>query len=144
MLVVVTLSIVQHSAVLQVDKGLIICLIFDSPMQIHPIALSIVWTFVDVLLGCLCLLYNCSFILDQLVCSHFLSYPSRPLDNGFLTSAPSMLSFIHLGLQIFIGLLIVRIVHCRGKNILIGVLRRMHHLVAAAFQTCYVGGLEKE
>ena len=64
-------------------------------------------------------------------------------------SSPSMLSFVHLGLQIFIGLLIVRIVHCRGENILTGILRRMHHLVAAAaaaaFQTCcYVGGLEKE
>ena len=57
-----------------------------------------------------------------------------------------MLSFVHLSLQIFIGLLIARIVHCKGKNILIGVLRHMHHLVAAAFQTCccYVGGLEKE
>ena len=56
-----------------------------------------------------------------------------------------MLSFIHLGLQIFVGLLIVHIVHCRGENILIGVLRRTHHLIAAAFQTCccYVGGLEK-
>ena len=67
------------------------------------------------------------------------------MDNGFLTSSPSMLlSFVHLGLQIFIGLLIARIVHCRGENILIGVLRHMYHLVAAAFQTCYVGGLEKE
>ena len=44
------------------------------------------------------------------------------MDNGFLTSSPSMLSFVHLGLQIFIGLLIVRIVRCRGENI--GVLRR--------------------
>ena len=57
-----------------------------------------------------------------------------------------MLSFVHLGLQIFVGLLIAFIVHCRGENILIGVLRRMHHLVtaAAAFQTCYIGGLEKK
>ena len=56
-----------------------------------------------------------------------------------------MLSFIHLGLQIFVGLLIACIVRCRGENIPIGVLLRMHHLVAAAFQTCcYVGGLEKE
>ena len=56
-----------------------------------------------------------------------------------------MSSFVHLGLQIFVGLLIARIVHYRGENIPIGVLRRMHHLVAA-FQTCccYVGGLEKE
>ena len=122
-LVVVTLSIVQCSIVLRADKGLIICLIFASPIQLHPIALSVVWTFVDVLLGCLCLLYNCSFILEQLVCSRFLSYPSRHLDNGFLTSSPSMLlSFVHLGLQIFVGLLIAHIVHCRGKNILIGVL----------------------
>ena len=66
------------------------------------------------------------------------------MDNGFLTSSPSMLSFVHLGLQIFVGLLIARIVNCRGENILIGVLRHMHHLIAAAFQTCYVGGLEKE
>ena len=132
-LVVVTLSIVQRSVVLRVDRGLIICLIFASPIQLHPIALSVVWTFVDVLVGCLCLL--CSFILEQLVCSHFLSYPSRPLDNGFLTSSPSMLSFVHLGLQIFVGLLIAYIVHCRGENILIGVLRRMHHLTDA-FQTC--------
>ena len=70
-LVVMTLSIVQHSVVLRVDKGLIICLIFASPIQLHPIALSVVWTFVDILLGCLCLLYNCSFILEQLVCSRF-------------------------------------------------------------------------
>ena len=125
------------------DKGLIICLIFASPIQPHPIALSVVWTFVDFLLGCLCLL--CSFVLERLVCSRFSSYPSRPLDNGFLTLSPSMLSFTHLGLQIFVGLLIVRIVHCRGENILIGVLQHMHHLVAA-FQTCCccVGGLEKE
>ena len=145
-LVVVTLSIVQHSIVLWGDKGLIICLIFASLIQPHPIALSVVWTFIDVLLGCLCLLYNCSSILEQLVCSHFLSYPSRPLDNGFLTSSPSMLSFVHLGLQIFVDLLIACIVHCRGENIPIGVLRRMHCLVAAAFQTCccYVGGLEKK
>ena len=58
------------------------------------------------------------------------------MDNGFLTSSPRMLSFVHLGLQIFVGLLIARIVHCRGENIPIGVLRRMHHLIAAAFQTC--------
>ena len=70
-LVVVTLSIVQHSIVLRVDRGLIICLIFASLIQLHPVALSVVWTFVDVLLGCLCLLYDCSFILEQLVCSHF-------------------------------------------------------------------------
>ena len=145
-LVVVALSIVQRSIVLRGDKGLIICLIFASPIQPHPIALSVVWTFVDALLGCLCLLYNCSFVLEQLVCSRFLSYPSRPLDNGFLTLSPIMLSFVHLGLQIFVGLLIARIVHCRGKNIPIGVLRHMHHLIATAFQTCccYVGGLEKE
>ena len=68
-LVVVTLSIVQRSVVLRVDKGLIICLIFASPIQLHPIALSVVWTFIDILLGCLCLL--CSFVLEQLVCSHF-------------------------------------------------------------------------
>ena len=43
-LVVVTLSIVQHSVVLRVDKGLIICLIFASPIQLHPIALSVVCT----------------------------------------------------------------------------------------------------
>ena len=118
--VVVTLSIVQHSIVLWGDKGLIVCLIFASPIQPRPIALSVVWTFVDVLLGCLCLL--CSFVLEQLVCSCFLSYPSRPLDNGFLTSSPSMSSFVHLGLQIFVGLLIVRIVHCKGENIPTGVL----------------------
>ena len=70
-LVVVTLSIVQHSVVPRVNKGLMICLIFASPVQLHPIALSVVWTFVDILLGCLCLLYNCSFILEQLVCSRF-------------------------------------------------------------------------
>ena len=70
-LVVVTLSIVQCSIVLRGDKGLIICLIFASPIQLHPIALSVVWTFIDILLGCLCLLYNCSFILKQLVCSRF-------------------------------------------------------------------------
>ena len=70
-LVVVTLSIVQCSVVLRVDRGLIICLIFASLIQLHPIALSVVWTFVDVLLGCLCPLYDCSFILEQLVCSHF-------------------------------------------------------------------------
>ena len=70
-LVVVTLSIVQLSIMLWVDKGLIICLIFASPIQLHPIVLSVVWTFADILLGCLCLLYNCSFILEQLVCSHF-------------------------------------------------------------------------
>ena len=64
-LVVVTLSIVQCSVVLRVDKGLIICLIFASPIQLHPIAMSVVWTFINVLLGCLCLL--CSFILEQLV-----------------------------------------------------------------------------
>ena len=122
-LVVVTLSIVQRSIVLRVDKGLIICLIFASPIQLHPIALSVLWTFVDILLGCLCLLYNYSFILELLVCSRFSSYPSRPLNNGFLTSSPSMLlSFIHLGLQIFVGLLIACIVHCRGENILTGVL----------------------
>ena len=69
--VVVTLSIVQRSVVLRVDKGLIICLIFASPIQLHPIALSVVWTFVDVFRGCLCLLYNCSFVLEQLVCSRF-------------------------------------------------------------------------
>ena len=145
-LVVVTLSIVQCSVVLRVDRGLIICLIFASLIQLHPIALSVVWTFVDILLGCLCLLYDCSFVLEQLVCSRFLSYPSRLLDNGFLTSSPSMLSFVHLGLQIFVGLLIACILPCRGENIPIGVLRRMHHLAAAAFQTCccYVGGLEKE
>ena len=68
-LVVVTLSIVQCSIVLWGDKGLIICLIFASQIQPRPIALSVVWTFIDVLLGCLCLL--CSFILEQLVCSHF-------------------------------------------------------------------------
>ena len=68
-LVVVTLSIVQHSVVLWINKGLIICLIFASLIQLHPIALSVVWTFVDLLLGCLCLL--CSFILEQLVCSRF-------------------------------------------------------------------------
>ena len=121
-LVVMTLSIVQRSIVLRVDRGLIICLIFASLIQLRPVALSVVWTFVDVPLGCLCLLYDCSFILEQLVCSRFLSYPSRLLDNGFLTSSPSMLSFVHLSLQIFIGLLIVHIVHCRGENILIGVL----------------------
>ena len=70
-LVVVTLSIVQHSIVLWVDKGLIICLIFASPTQLYPIALSVVWTIIDVLLGCLCLLYYCSFILEQLVCNRF-------------------------------------------------------------------------
>ena len=69
LLVVATLSIVQRSVVLQGNTGLIICLIFASPIQPHPIALSVVWTFIDVLLGCLCLL--CSFILEQLVCSHF-------------------------------------------------------------------------
>ena len=68
-LVVVTLSIVQRSIVLWGDKGLIICLILASSIQPHPIALSAVWTFVDVLLGCLCLL--CSFVLEQLVCSRF-------------------------------------------------------------------------
>ena len=68
-LVVATLSIVQRSVVLRGDKGLIICLIFASQIQPHPIALSVVWTFIDVLLGCLCLL--CSFVLEQLVCSHF-------------------------------------------------------------------------
>ena len=68
-LVVATLSIVQRSIVLQGDKGLIMCLIFASPIQPHPIVLSVVWTFVDVLLGCLCLL--CSFVLEQLVCSRF-------------------------------------------------------------------------
>ena len=61
---------------------------------------------------------------------------SRLLDNGFLTSSPSMLSFVHLGLQIFVGWLIACIVHCRDENIPIGVLRRTHHLIAAAFQTC--------
>ena len=66
---VATLSIVQHSVVLRGDKGLIICLIFASPIQLYPIALSVVWTFVDILLGCLCLL--CSFVLEQLVCSRF-------------------------------------------------------------------------
>ena len=70
-LVVVTLSIVQRSVVPRVDKDLIICLIFASLIQLHPIALSVVWTFIDVLLGCLCLLYNCSFIPEQLVCSCF-------------------------------------------------------------------------
>ena len=70
-LVVVTLSIVQHSIALRGIKGLIICLIFASPIQLRPIALSVVWTFIDILLGCLCLLYNCSFILEQLVCSRF-------------------------------------------------------------------------
>ena len=70
-LVVVTLSIAQSSVVLWVDKGLIICLIFASPIQLHPIALSVLWTFIDILLGCLCLLHNCSFILEQLVCSRF-------------------------------------------------------------------------
>ena len=69
LLVVATLSIVQRSVVLRGDMGLIICLIFASLIQPHPIALSVVWTFIDVLLGCLCLL--CSFILEQLVCSHF-------------------------------------------------------------------------
>ena len=68
-LVVATLSIVQCSVVLRGDNGLIICLIFASPIQPHPIVLNVVWTFVDVLLGCLCLL--CSFILEQLVCSRF-------------------------------------------------------------------------
>ena len=68
-LVVVTLSIVQCSIVLRGDKGLIICLIFASPIQLCPIALSVVWSFVDILLGCLCLL--CYFILEQLVCSRF-------------------------------------------------------------------------
>ena len=68
-LVVATLSIVQHSVVLWGNKGLIICLIFASPIQPHPIALSVVWTFLDILLGCLCLL--CSFVLEQLVCSCF-------------------------------------------------------------------------
>ena len=70
-LVVVTLSIVQRSVVVQVDRGLIICLIFASLIQLCPVALSVVWTFVDVFLGCLCPLYDCSFILEQLVCSHF-------------------------------------------------------------------------
>ena len=70
-LVVVTLSIVQHSDVLWVNRGLIICLIFASSIQLRPVALSVVWTFIDVLLGCLCPLYDCSFILEQLVCSHF-------------------------------------------------------------------------
>ena len=70
-LVVVTLSIVQCSIMLRVDKGLIICLIFASPIQLHPIALSVVWTFIDILMGCLCLLYNCFLILEQLVCSRF-------------------------------------------------------------------------
>ena len=70
-LVVVTLSIVQRSVVLRVDRGLIICLIFASPIQLRPVALSVVWTFVDVLLGCLCLLYECSFVLEHLVCSRF-------------------------------------------------------------------------
>ena len=68
-LVVATLSVVQHSVVLRGDKGLIICLIFASLIQPHPIALSVVWTFADVLLGCLCLL--CSFVLEQLVYSRF-------------------------------------------------------------------------
>ena len=70
-LVVVTLSIVQCSVVLRVDRGLIICLIFASPIQLRPVALSAVLTFVDVPLGCLCLLYDCSFVLEQLVCSRF-------------------------------------------------------------------------
>ena len=68
-LVVATLSIVQCIVVLRGDKGLIICLSFASPIQPHPIAFSVVWTFVDVLLECLCLL--CSFVLEQLVCSRF-------------------------------------------------------------------------
>ena len=66
-LVVVTLSIVQRSVVLRVDKGLIICLIFASPIQLHPIALSVVWTFVDVLLGCLCYITVLSFLSSQYV-----------------------------------------------------------------------------
>ena len=70
-LVVVTLSIVQRSIVLWGDRGLIICLIFASSIQLRPIALSVVWTFIDVLLGCLCPLYDCSFVLEQLVCSRF-------------------------------------------------------------------------
>ena len=70
-LVLVTLSIAQCSIVLLGDKGLIICLIFASPIQLHPIALSVAWTFVDILLGCFCLLYNCSFVFEQLVCSRF-------------------------------------------------------------------------
>ena len=70
-LVVVTLSIVQHSIVLRVDRGLIICLIFASLIQLCPVALSAVLTFVDIPLGCLCPLYNCSFVLEQLVCSRF-------------------------------------------------------------------------
>ena len=70
-LVVVTLSIIQHSVVLRVDRGLIICLIFASPIQLCPVALSAVLTFVDVPLGCLCPLYDCSFVLEQLVCSRF-------------------------------------------------------------------------
>ena len=51
----------------------------------------------------------------------------------WIMSSPSMLSFVHLGLQIFVGLLIARIVHCRGENILIGVLRRMHHYLFFSF-----------
>ena len=56
---------------LRVDRGLIICLIFASPIQLRPVALSAVLTFVDVPLGCLCPLYDCSFVLEQLVCSRF-------------------------------------------------------------------------
>ena len=70
-LVVVTLSIVQCSIVLRVDRGLIICLIFASLIQLRPVALSAVLTFVDIPLGCLCPLYDYSFILEQLVCSRF-------------------------------------------------------------------------
>ena len=50
-LVVVTWSIVQCSVVLRVDRDLIICLIFASPIQLRPVALSAVLTFVDFLWG---------------------------------------------------------------------------------------------
>ena len=70
-LVVVTLSIVRRSVVLRVDRGLIIRLIFASPIQLCPVALSVVWTFIDILLGSIFPLYDCSFVLEQLVCSRF-------------------------------------------------------------------------
>ena len=70
-LVVVTLSIVQRSVVLRVDRGLIICLIFASLIQLHPVALSAVLTFTDIPLGCLSPLYDSSFVLELLVCSRF-------------------------------------------------------------------------
>ena len=70
-LVVVTFQLFNIALCYGSNRGVIICLIFASRIQLHPVALSVVWTFVDILLGCLCPLYDCSFILEQLVCSHF-------------------------------------------------------------------------